>query len=427
MRVARLGDITVPEDRQRKHFDLAATQRLATSIADKGLLHPIVCSRTPTGLCLVAGNRRLKAVSILARGNKLFDCDGTTIEPGKIPYILITDRTDLQLREAELEENVIREDLSWQERTRAIDELHSLRLAQDPKQTLLDTGIELAGSTGSPGTHGHVVSRAKVVAQHLDDPEIAAARNEREAFAIASRKIEGEFQAELKKRGKLRPKSPHTLIHGSMLDELATMKPEQFDCVIADPPYGMGADEFGDAAKLEHRYKDDPAGALQLATCILEEGNRITKKRAHLYLFCDIGFFGNLKACAKLHGWEPFRTPLVWSKGSSGHAPIGTRGFRRSYELILFASKGGRPLSGLHSDVIEVPNLKDRVVAAQKPTGLYEKLLRYSCVPGDRVLDPCCGSGTVFPAATATSTVATGIELDEGAYRHALITLEGES
>jgi len=50
--------------------------------------------------------------------------------------------------------------------------------------------------------------------------------------------------------------------------------------------------------------------------------------------------------------------------------------------------------------------------AAEKPVDLYEDLLLRSAKPGNRVLDPCCGAGPIFPAANRLSLYATGIELD---------------
>ena len=39
-----------------------------------------------------------------------------------------------------------------------------------------------------------------------------------------------------------------------------------------------------------------------------------------------------------------------------------------------------------------------------------------TCRPGSYVLDPCCGSGTIFPAAFATDTRAVGIEIDKNTH-----------
>ena len=111
--------------------------------------------------------------------------------------------------------------------------------------------------------------------------------------------------------------------------------------------------------------------------------------------------------------WLCQRTPIIWYKGSVGHNPIPAIGFRRSYECILFAYKGNKPCKGLVDDVISIRPDFEQTHAASKPVELYQKLLSRTCVIGDRVLDPCCGSGTIFPAATGLSLKATGIELNE--------------
>jgi len=166
--------------------------------------------------------------------------------------------------------------------------------------------------------------------------------------------------------------------------------------------------DFGNAAKLQHTYEDSVDAALAAAECIAKEGFRVAKRRAHLYLFCDIDHFVRLKEIVARHRWKPWRTPIIWDKGSTGYALAGTQGWRRSHELILFASKGGKGFSTATSDVIRVPNVRDKSHAAEKPAALYVELLKRSCLPRDRVLDPCCGSGTIFDAARETYTVKSG-------------------
>jgi len=425
MHIAHTSQIQIPT-RQRKHFEPHSIETLAESIAEKGLLHPLVCKAQAGQFVLVAGERRLRAIKSLQSEGVIFTCNDILIDVGKVPVILISaDLTDIQVREAELEENILREDLTWQEQAKALEELHNIRVAQNPKQTAISTAQEAfhlpADYTG--GSASAKVMQAQTVAKHLDDPEVAAARNLNEAFNIASRKIEQDFVAELTRRGAAKP-SAHNLWQGKLEEVLPNLS-TKFDCIIADPPYGMGATEsFGDAAKVAHRYEDTQEAALDVCSAIFELGYAATFDRAHLYMFCDIDLFSVLHDLGKLSGWDVWRTPLIWSKGSTGHAPIRNRGFRRTYEIILFASKGGREFGTLHNDVIQVPNLRDRIHAAQKPHELYRALLGYSCIPGDKVLDPCCGSGTIFPAAHELKLVATGIELDEEYYRMALTTLE---
>jgi site-specific DNA-methyltransferase (adenine-specific) len=53
---------------------------------------------------------------------------------------------------------------------------------------------------------------------------------------------------------------------------------------------------------------------------------------------------------------------------------------------------------------------------AQKPVELFRNLLARSCRPGDTVLDPFAGSGTIFPAAHDLKVLATGIEMEPQYY-----------
>ncbi len=400
-----IEDIVIPERRYRKVFNEASIRDLAESIASKGLLHPIVITEQEI---LVAGERRLRAVKYLYDHNRLFSCDGTPVAPGHIPATSLSDLDAIAIREAELAENLMREDLTWQEETRALAELAQLRRAQaaerNEKQPLATTARELATTTGrSVNKYERDLARAAVVAPYLDDPEVTAARSASDAFSIVSRRMERDFRDALTEAT---PRSPHLLYAGPFEDWIGVAPQDHFSCIIADPPYEIGAAEFGDAAKRSHRYDDD----LTLAYKIIDHSYELTRPEAHLYLFCDVEHFLPLRDSVTASRWQPWRVPIIWHKGTTGHAVWGPKGLRRSYECILVARKGSKPFNYLGTDLIDIPNLKDREHAAQKPVALYEELLRRSCIAGDRVLDPCCGSGTIFEAATNLRLRATGIE-----------------
>lgn len=410
MLILDTSTLVVSAERQRREFNEQAIKELSISILNRGLMHPIVVREERGRWHLVAGERRLRAIVKLHRQQSIFQCDGLPIAPGKIPAILLSDLSPTAYREAELEENIIREDLTWQERAKAIAEIHELKLKRNPKQTKLDTARAISPNEEGVETARHELDRSNLVAAHLDDPEVQIARSLTDAEKLVRQKIKNEFLAELNKRA---PKaSRHTLYSDGAEAFFSRQRAGTFDLIIADPPYGMGAESFGDAAKLSHEYDDSSETAYMVSRAIFLEGYKVAKSNAHLFLFCDIDRFSLLKDMAEHYSWNVFRTPLIWAKGPSGHAPIGTQGFRRQYELILFASKGNKALSRLHSDIFDVPALKDKVHAAQKPIALYKRFMELCCIPGDTVLDPCCGSGTVFRAANELNLTATGIELD---------------
>ena len=199
--------------------------------------------------------------------------------------------------------------------------------------------------------------------------------------------------------------------------------PGVYDVILTDPPYGMGADTFGDSGGLAegaHGYKDDYETFLGCAASIAAEGFRITKPQAHLYCFCDFDKFSQLKALCIEAGWSVFRTPLVWYKKSGMRAPWPLEGPQRKYECILYAVKGKRPVLKMLGDVLDYGPDMNLGHAAQKPVALLQDLLSRSCLPGHAVLDPFCGSGSVFEAAHALKVRATGVELDTASYAIAM-------
>jgi DNA modification methylase len=62
--------------------------------------------------------------------------------------------------------------------------------------------------------------------------------------------------------------------------------------------------------------------------------------------------------------------------------------------------------------VFEVSAETAKLHAAQKPVELIRELIALSFFPGEHILDPCAGSGTIFRAAKLAKVRATGIELN---------------
>lgn len=413
MKLIQIDQIVV-RSRQRKAMNPAALADLKASILQRGLLHaPVVRFEGGLTPVLVAGERRLTAIKELAKEGigVLFDRD--RLPAGICPVMELEDRGEIANREVELEENIRREDLSWQDRVAAISELHTLRLAQNPAQTKTRTGEELAAATGlGVEATRKQVDRATIIADHLNDPDVQRAASETEAFKIVAQKLESQFTSQLAAQTPSRP-SEHTFIHGDMKQELVLPFKERFTCAIFDPPYGMGADSFGDAAALAHQYDDTEANARALMLTFFQFSPLYMAEQSHVYVFCDLAQFIWLYDTAVTWGFKPLRTPLIWVKGSQGHVPDQSIGWRRTYECIMFASRGGKGLAHIQNDVLTVAPEADKLHAAQKPVELYRQLLSLSCLPGDRVLDPCCGAGTIFKAAHQLRLRATGIELND--------------
>lgn len=426
MNLLPIASIIISENRQRREFNESRLQELKESIESKGLLHAIVCRKSAEDeWTLVAGERRLRAIADIASLDGHFLHDGGIVPAGFIPFVDIGSLPAIECEEAELEENLRRENLTWQEESAALARLAVLRttLAQasgGTAPTLQGLADEIPGPLG--GTSPAEIREKLLVSEHLDDPDIAGAKTAKEAFKILKRKDRASRNAELGVEiGKTFSSADHTILNEDSLFWLAKCPAESFDVILTDPPYGMGADEFGNSggaggAVGAHGYADDAANLQTIAGVIEDHAFRIAKPQAHLYLFCDIDWFPYWKTLLTRGKWTVFRTPIIWHKPSGMRAPWPEGGPQRRYELCLFASKGKRPVNMLAGDVIACNPDDNLGHSAQKPVALFEELLRRSVRPGDSVLDPFAGTGPIIPAAHSLQCRATVIEKDLSSY-----------
>lgn len=424
----------ISPERQRRVFGADAAVELVESIETTGLLHPPVVRLLPSPLetgethALVAGERRIRAMRDIWSMGNTFSFQGHQIAPDQVPCTLLSSLDPLDAEEAELEENIRRADLTWQERAAATARLADFRkkkaqIAGVPAPTVADIAEEVRGS--SKGTAHDQTRKEILVARHLDNPQIAKAKTTDEAFKFLKQKEDKEKREELAEQvGKHAASSQHSLFNCNVLDWCETAPDSQFDVILMDPPYGMGADAFGDSGGKTygaHVYED---ADVSLTTELAPHLFRLAKSEAHLYCFCDIDRFHELRALFTETGWTCFRTPLIWFSQAKSRAPWPEHGPQRKYELILYAMKGKKRVTKLLPDVLNYnsdPNLNH---SAQKPVALYADLLRRSTMPGDRVFDPTCGTGTIIAAAHECRVRATAIELDPASYGTALRRLQ---
>lgn len=421
---------------KREHISVGNRQRTGalnsfrdaafrSSIETLGLFHPIVVAAEGSQWRLVCGGRRLAQIDWIAEEKGEFLCDRETILPGEVPCTFLHELSQVEQEEAELDENMRRSNLSWQDEMRAFTRIHDLRQRLNPSQTVSETARAVNVMTNLPVSTVHrKITTARIIAKHLDDPTIARARTANDAYALVVRKEEAMFRAALVERRQAMP-IDITLFHGDCCTILPTLATESVDLIACDPPYAIdaGSAGFRSRAVHHHNYADTVEAAQKIIRSILSEGFRLTKPRANLFIFCDIDLWTWIGNNASAAGWTPFRTPIIWQKSDSeGLAPWGSQGFRRTYELIFFATKGQRGLISSPTDILRhnrVPKA-ERDYAAAKPPSLMRELIECSTLPNDLVLDPCCGSGATLVAARESRRRAIGIEEDQNAYNLAL-------
>ena len=427
-----LTNIEVPPHRQRGEIEGEALAELMASIEAHGLLHPIVVKGGAGGkYTLVAGGRRLAAIHNHAGLGGAVRFGGSELPVGCVPCVSLGSLDPLAAEEAELEENIRRVDLTWAEKAAATARLADLRRKQAASvgslpPTLRELSSEVRGHDDPASSEA--TRREIVLAAHLHKPEIAKAKTLDEAWkALKLEEQRADFAARAAAVGSP-PASVHTLHQGDSFSWIKDQPAEIYDVICVDPPYGMGADGFGDAGgrlgAQTHSYADSPAIWQRVLAEMPAEWFRVAKAQAHLYLCCDIDGFHAAREALRAAGWNPHRTPIINFKRDGARLPWPKTGPQRKWELVLYAEKGGRPCTHIYPDVIETQGDQNFGHGAQKPVALYVNLLKRSVLPGDRVLDNFGGTGTILPAAHELKCKATYVEQDPVAYGIALKRLE---
>ena len=415
MKTIEVSKVVVPEDRQRRKFDKKALNELKESIlSEVGLLQPIVLQTDQT--TLVAGERRLRAVTMLYEEKGEFRHDEESVPNSTIPFVTVDELSAAELKEAELAENAIRVNLSWQERARAVAALHAFRVEQHGEydrssgrgQSIQDTASEVLGRPAK-GRQASEVADAILLSEFLDDPLVAAAPD----IATAKKAIREDL-ANQERLARSRvwdsASTKHTLILGSTYD--TTIEAGKYSTILTDPPYGIEADKKDTFDLDTHEYDDSYEHFERILEFLPTAAFKAAAEQAHLYCFCDIRRFPKLFVAFELAGWEVWPRPLIWDKGNTGSYGDIEHGPRSCYESILYANKGRKKVNAGYRDVINLTQSTNNKHPAGKPVALYSELLKRSTLPGDHVLDFFCGSGPIFPAATEQKVYAMGIELN---------------
>lgn len=426
------------ENRQRKAFSEAASQDLQQSIRNIGLLHAVVLEDTPDGFILRAGERRLRAVADLAAFGVSIRYDGSEVDLGYIPYTSWEDLTDYQRLQIEVDENNQRLQFTWQESAVAMAKLAELRKLQaeageiEPP-TVMTLAAEVYVQNPEKAMHPTAaLAKTKaelILARHMHVPEVAKAKTAKEALLVLKTKERAEQNKILAEKAAGVPKSSKFQVYHAESREWARRQEAgQFDVILTDPPYGVGADTFGTANEgttTAHGYEDSADVLLDIMRWFPQESYRLTKEQAHLYLFCDIKWFFKWKDALEIAGWTVFNYPLIWVKLTGFRTPWIDSGPQRKYETIIYAKKGDKKVNMIAPDVITLQTSGAGVGhPAAKPPALFNELLRRSVRPGDKVLDLFCGTGPIFSAAHQQSCFAVGVELQKHFYGESLRTID---
>lgn len=420
-------------NRQRKHVDPTELQSLASSIKDNGLLHPIVV-RTPNP----------DEVSQLSEGQSHILCVGGR----RLAAHILLGRTDIEVnfkealdpiraRIVELEENLRRVNLTWQEETDARAEIAGLFKQLNPTANIRETADFVGVSASQLSKDLSLVDAVKA------DPSLKQASSKGSAIRTA------EFKATVRDRISKAEKNissalsllKEKIVTADAREYIAAVPSQSIDMVFSDLPYGIDYFETtkaGEHAEAAHSHYDDSAKTTKdLIADLVPHFVRVVKPTGWIVLFMGYEWHGWLQAkisrTCMVHGgqfgvmtldegsyevnmapctnWDtktqcarlkPELKPWIWTrrgKGNHGHWPELHASSR--YEMIVVVNGGSAKLCKKPvEDVLDFAPVEGaRLHAMQKPHALCRELIERCTVVGEKVLDVTCGSGAHLAAA----------------------------
>lgn len=400
-RVVAVADIIVNRaDRQRR--ELRGIDELAESIQRIGLINPPVVDKDNL---LIAGERRLTAVQKL----------GWTHMPVQDAENL----SEYERQAIELEENIKRENLPWQDEVAALAKFHQLKVSNEPGWSQEDTAVAI----GMSQPH---VSKMLLVAPQMTNEVVASADRFSAAVNIVQRNAERKKASVLEGIGPMIDASflgkdsegkalypEHEplekvvpLLNVSFHDWQVTYDGPKFNLIHCDFPYGINvADSPRMDATIKDHYDDSPDVYWSLLDRLAGAMDNVVAESAHLIFWHSMKMNQHGETVAQLEkmGWKCNPFPLIWHKSDNvGIAPDPQRGPRQTYEAAIFATRGDRKITqeGCVANSFAYPGGRDGAIhASEKPYVMLRHFMRMVCDEYSIVLDPTCGSGNALKVA----------------------------
>ena len=193
------------------------------------------------------------------------------------------------------------------------------------------------------------------------------------------------------------------------------------DIIITDPAYsgmnqrlklgsGKIIGKYSDAGKNGAKWFEEFHDTEENYKAFLQECYRVMKNNRHIYLMFDS--YSLLSLASVVREVFEVKNVICWDKANIGLGHY----FRRRHEFILFASKGKRPLNSKNiPDVWKIKRVVSSKYPTQKPTEVFELMLKGSSEIDFVVCDPFLGSGSSAIAAIKSKCKFIGCDISDTA------------
>jgi ParB/RepB/Spo0J family partition protein len=438
---------SIQVDREARQRKVVEVEDLVQSIARQGVIMPIVVDAKEDGtFWLIAGERRLEASRQLGLPT--------------IPARFSRELSQIELQMIELEENIRRQDLAWQDRMDAVEFLHKLLdlpIAQSAEEMGLSEAslknmLFLARSCREVeelrqcGEYSEALNRARrrrqrVAGEALEDligsaseafaPSGGSALTEgspplpatQTSAAPADTPTSSTFSsAGLRQVSPAPAKSdeaaPESILNQSFLTWAPTYSGPKFTVIHCDFPYGINlfsGPQGRNTTEETEQYTDTPEIYWQLSNCLLDNLDKFASLSCHLYFWLSMKYYSQTLELfrTKAPDFKFSTAPLIWGKSdNAGIIGDARRDPRHTYETCLFAHRNGRNVVKSVADFYSAPT--DRALhPSAKPEPVLKHFLSMAVDDTISLLDPTCGSASALRAAEALGAKhVLGLEIE---------------
>lgn len=426
-------------DKNRREINESKVDEIAESIEEIGLLNQITVTKNGDDYKLVAGAHRLKAFQKLGRK--------------EIPAHIIN-TSALKIELAEIDENLIRNELHWTEqddqiarRKEIYEQLypetkaggdHGNQHTGGKSQNLQSAKSFTKDASNKTGKSERSISesvrrskgltpKAKKVFKNKDLPKYQAneisRKDPEEQNKIADKLESGEAtdykdyqkkqkqkhleqkKEEIKKQESSDIECQPIVKKQSYKEYLSGLKDDSFDLLITDPPFSTDIDNID-----------------EFANSWLPAALSKVKKTGRGYI-CIGAYPEEIQAYLSIFEQQSkfiLDSPLIWTyRNTLGRTP--KRKYNLNYQIILhFYSQDSEDLdTSITKEMFSVQEINapdgrqgNRFHKWQKPNELARRLIRHSTREGDFIIDPFCGSGTFLVEAGRLKRNAVGCDID---------------
>lgn len=476
------------DSRQRTDLTQDSILDLAYSIGQNQWISPLLVNEENN--FIIAGERRFTAICALAAavngdysGFSDENAARTTLFPvctckvdswhnwTRVPVQYGRNLTERDIAVYEFIENVQREDLSWQDRAKAIYTIHAYGLQQDSNWSQVKTA-QMIGA--APPTIATNLKVWRTYEENQDDTDIRQVFAEANSLRSAAQALDRFFSrretdpisltnkpnkvqanpssakrpgpapgtdaqteafdlpdwAEDKEETESQmPESPahRLLLNKDFTTWAATYSDEPFNFIHCDFPYGISFNKGEQAQSVSNtlhgEYDDSEEVYWKLLETLAEHRHKLVAESAHIMFWFSQNlrretedfFINALGATIQSH-------LLIWHcSDQDGIVPDTQRYGRRTYETALVASFGDRKIVAPRALSFSAPRgARTRVHRSQKSLQMLEHFFSMFVDSSSRVLDPTAGSGTSLLAAqSCRASHILGLETDPKIYINA--------